>query len=200
MHNAYKVGDYWNKESMSDSLHERRNCRVDGDVDSMEHILFHCKSREGVLIWHCAARLWVKASGTAWPGQSLCYSLGCSHIKLSAASGKNQKGMSRLFRILTVEASYLIWVLRCERVITEKVSQFSADEVKNRWDKIIKDRAMLDYKMSNPRYRKKAIPLKMVMCTWGTTGLLQVSSNNAGPVPVDGVLVGSGLVSRRGEG
>ena len=74
------------------------------------------------------------------------------------------------------------------------------DEVRNRWEKTIEDRAMLDYRMSSPKYGSKAIPMKWVRSTWETTGLLQTSWFKVGTSPHDGVLVGSGLESRRGEG
>ncbi|KAI0059431.1 hypothetical protein BV25DRAFT_1860361, partial [Artomyces pyxidatus] len=51
-------------------------------------------------------------------------------------------GASRLLRILISESAYLIWVLRCERVISER--QHTATTITTRWTTAINDRLHTD--------------------------------------------------------
>ena len=105
----------------------------------------------------------------------------------------------RFYKILTIESAYLLWTLRCERVIRNNDTPFSTVEVKNRWRKMIISRAGLDDKMTSRRLSKKALNKKLVRETWGDTCsslhlLTQANSTNSG------VLVGSRPESRSGVG
>ncbi|KAJ7661175.1 hypothetical protein B0H17DRAFT_953751 [Mycena rosella] len=79
--------------------------------------------------------------------------MACTAIK------RGDVGTTRLFRILVSESAFLIWRLRCERVIQEK-DLASAREIHNRWLKTINNRLGLD------GYGKKAIKKSLVLKTW----------------------------------
>ncbi|KAG2079380.1 hypothetical protein BD769DRAFT_1380581, partial [Suillus cothurnatus] len=53
-----------------------------------------------------------------------------------------KKGTSRLLRILISESAYLIWTIRCKRVIHE--STHNEDSVRRRWRNAIDRRLQLD--------------------------------------------------------
>ena len=68
---------------------------------------------------------------------------------------------------------YLIWMIRCERVIRDESCEISDVEVSGRWHKLMKDRAEMDVEMTDYRLGKKAIPKKLVRETWAKTGLIE---------------------------
>ncbi|EPT02405.1 hypothetical protein FOMPIDRAFT_1096896, partial [Fomitopsis schrenkii] len=57
IHNAYKCGQYWKNIP---GYEDRQNCPTCGSEDSVEHILFRCKSPGQELIWAMAGRLWTR--------------------------------------------------------------------------------------------------------------------------------------------
>ncbi|KAG2353251.1 hypothetical protein BDR07DRAFT_1310271, partial [Suillus spraguei] len=82
-----------------------------------------------------------------WPNISIGTILGCGSISLQEPNApndnarnqsNNKQGTSRLLRILISESAYLIWVLRCERVI-QGVSHNNGNITK-RWYKTIDNR------------------------------------------------------------
>ncbi|THU82291.1 hypothetical protein K435DRAFT_620544, partial [Dendrothele bispora CBS 962.96] len=91
---------------------------------------------------------------------------------LKTRSGKRNTGAERLWRILTAESAYLIWKLRCERVIQNENTAFSEQEIEKRWAYMINERLQLDRRMTNWKYGKKGVKPKVVKATW--KGLLQV--------------------------
>lgn len=90
----------------------------------------------------------------------------------------------------TPDSAYLIWVLRCERVIGNDGSATPNAEVQNRWCKMINDLLRMDCCMTNKRYESKALPKGLILQTW--RGVLKDEGN----LPKDwtntnGVLVGT---------
>ncbi|KAJ3898842.1 hypothetical protein F5879DRAFT_1064900 [Lentinula edodes] len=99
-------------------------------------------------------------------------------------------GDCRLWKLLIAHSAYLIWVLRCERVIGNDGSAISNAEVRNRWCKMINDLLRMDCCMTNKRYESKALPKGLILQTW--RGILKDEGN----LPKDwtntnGVLVGT---------
>jgi len=70
---------------------------------------------------------------------------------------------TRLFQILLSESAYLIWVLRCERVIQEKT--ITNREIKARWYRAINDRLTIDKVTATKIIRTKEFT-KLVEGTW----------------------------------
>ena len=73
-----------------------------------------------------------------WPGNDLGTILGCGCLTVHHNEHQNQnqdhhpnkahlKGATRLLQILLSESAFLIWALRCERVIHEKNKKLSQD-------------------------------------------------------------------------
>jgi hypothetical protein len=86
------------------------------------------------------------------------------------------------------ESAYLIWKVRCERVIREET--ITPAEVSRRWEHMLTARADLDRNMSNPKYGRKALNKNLVRSTW--KGILDNENNVPDPPEAGeaGVLVG----------
>jgi len=87
-----------------------------------------------------------------WPEIDLGTILGCGGINMRPVrpTRNNQRrrkkvthhGPTQLFQILLSELAYLIWVLRCERVIQEKT--IMEREISIRWHHMINKRLTID--------------------------------------------------------
>jgi len=73
------------------------------------------------------------------------------------------RGASRLLKILTSESAFLIWALRCERVIHEK--NHTHQEIKSRWLNIINSRLTEDKIAASKIKRNKGFTT-LVSNTW----------------------------------
>ncbi|KAG2080978.1 hypothetical protein BD769DRAFT_1734654, partial [Suillus cothurnatus] len=122
-----------------------------------------------------------------WPEQHIGLVLGCGTISLpnETQSGNAnvkkdillKKGASRLLRILISESAYLIWTVRCERVIRE--STHNEDTVRRRWANVIDKRLQLDRALASKIRRDSKTELK-VRNTWSEVlhNQIQHSPNN----------------------
>ncbi|KAG0699321.1 ribonuclease H-like protein [Suillus ampliporus] len=125
------------------------HCR--DDTESIEHILVECDHPTTKLIWRLAKRLWPH-NDNPWPNTSIGTILGCGALQIPKEHDENDgteqqpkkcnRGASRLMRILISESAYLIWVLRCERVIQS--TSHNKRHVTKRWSKAIEHRLQLD--------------------------------------------------------
>ena len=96
--------------------------------ETLNHILTECPSTTRTTIWAAAQDLWPHEDAL-WPRISSGIILGCNLLEIktrkqSASAQDNQTdeptldpGPTRLAKILISEAAYLIWTLRCDRVI-----------------------------------------------------------------------------------
>lgn len=193
-HDAYKVGQYWDRPSMDQNLRVRALCSVDNCTDSLEHILGGCTSPGQQIIWSLADDIWKKKTGDHLGPQSPASVIGCTFQRVKSTCSTKSAGLARLLRILVVESAYLVWVLRCERTIQKENSPFSSKEVSGRWFKVIRDRAALDMKVTTPKSGKKARLEAIIKETWEDTGFVG-SSKSSLEGGQSGVLVGSGLVT-----
>ena len=126
IHETHMIGKYW---SHINGYEDRESCKSCHETESMSHILTQCKERSTQTVWHLARALWPHRN-IAWPQITLGTILGCGSItlQLNRPRRNNQRqqhkttlqGPSRLLQIILSESAYLIWVLRCERVIQDK--------------------------------------------------------------------------------
>jgi len=128
MHKVFKIGEYWNRIP---KVADRSLCATCGTTKSMDHILSHCRSSPNRIIWNLIKSTWPHRN-LPWPGNNLGTILGCGCITAQCTIHQNQnpnqnpsnahlRGTTRLLQILLLESAFLIWVLRCERVIQEKI-------------------------------------------------------------------------------
>jgi hypothetical protein len=168
------IGDRW--KDVRD-FEQRQLCRTCNSIESMQHILLECKVDARKIIWKKAKELWPQ-EWQQWPNITIGTILSIGHISLPEgpenerrranehrATLTKTKGRTRLLQILISEASHLIWVLRCERVIHKNNRQHSEQEVSARWIKVINDRLTSDRIIATKIKRDKKFT-QLVNATW----------------------------------
>ena len=166
-HNAFKTGNFWLQVA---GREDRARCQLCGATESIEHILTVCRAEETTTIWHCAKILW-EAKGREWTPPSLeeLLTIGMKKWYAPTAPSQYDHGTSRLWRILMSESIFMIWKLRCERVIqhsAEREWTHSRREVQLRWTAALQHRLQMDRTLTSPRFGRTAIPGKRVKQTW----------------------------------
>jgi len=137
IHGTHLVGRYW---SHIDGYKERERCMTCNEMELMSHILTRCKEKNTQTIWCLAKALWPH-NNIPWPEVTLGTILGCGNISphpyrpernnRRRQQKTTHQGPTWLLQIILSESAYLIWVLRCERVIQEKT--LSDREIRARW-------------------------------------------------------------------
>ncbi|KAJ3846661.1 hypothetical protein EV368DRAFT_52472, partial [Lentinula lateritia] len=115
----------------------------------MEHILVDCQAPGQGEVWKLTKNLWTK-SGECWRNIEFGNILSCGLADFEDPKGKRNLGTSRLFRILISESAYLIWKLRCERVIGEKTINIT--QITNQWRWSIESRLNLDCLLTSKKF------------------------------------------------
>ncbi|KAJ7628043.1 hypothetical protein DFH06DRAFT_1006518 [Mycena polygramma] len=196
MHDAFMVGNKWERGNKPE-FHARSECLYCKEIESMEHILCECSSPGQAEIWALAENLWAGKNMT-WIKPTYGNILGCGLAEFKNTKGSVDSGAARLFRIIVSESAYLIWKLRNERVIQKQNEPITPTEIHNRWVQCINDRLEQDCRMTNPKYKKKAILYSKVIRTW--TGTLKDESYLQPDWPKQhGVLVGIGPLQKDGR-
>ena len=189
------IGAKWTNIQGYEERGECKSCKVRED---MSHILLTCKEPPVAIIWKLARQMWPHEEAH-WPTLSLGILLGCACLEANEASIKtrndeertkvHQRGASRLLQILTSEATHLIWVLRCERVIQEK--QHSGEEIEARWYKVI-NRRLTEDKITATVIKRQKNFTRLVEATWEET-IKKSSDPPTGWIHDREVLVGSNV-------
>ncbi|EJD38137.1 hypothetical protein AURDEDRAFT_28217, partial [Auricularia subglabra TFB-10046 SS5] len=176
MHNMQCIGNYWRNIPHREMLGECPPCET---LESMDHILFECTAPGQEAIWREVRVLWSR-TGLQWPGvnfgttfgcgKNFGTTFGCGKMTVCDQDGHVLPGPSRLFRILTSEAAFLIWKIRNERRIQNKddpEKHVSETEIINRFRSTIERRFRVDVNMTNrKRYKSKALKWKTMAQTW----------------------------------
>jgi ribonuclease HI/exonuclease III len=170
IHGTHMIGKFWSHIS---NLEERINCQTCGTEESMKHILTECTHPTRQQIWSLARNVW-PYDDQSWPPVTLGTTLGCGLLTYippeppepqtdSSPPSRHKRGASRLLQILWSEATHLIWVLRCERTIQDKLH--SRSEVEKRWKKKINKRLADDKIAATKILRTKTAKMR-VKTTW----------------------------------
>jgi hypothetical protein len=166
MHDAYKIGRYWQKIT---NYEHRAMCPVCDEVESMEHILTQCDAPGQKEVWILARRLFEMKTSMSWPGTGYGVILGSCAADV-AGQAASAKGLNRFYKILMIASTQFIWALRCERRITrgdDPDIMHSEDEIHNRWVAKMNHRVSLDQTLtSEKRFEKKALSQSLVIDTW----------------------------------
>ncbi|KAJ4501346.1 hypothetical protein C8R41DRAFT_892509 [Lentinula lateritia] len=161
IHGGYKIGEYWEKIPGFENRATCAHCQM---VESMEHILVECQAPGQEEVWKLTKNLWTK-SGERWRNVEFGNILSCGLADFKDPKGKRNPGTSRLFRILISESAYLIWKLRCERVIGEKTINIA--QITNQWTWSIESRLNLDCLLTSKKFSAGKVSKEMVKKTWG---------------------------------
>ncbi|KAI0644331.1 hypothetical protein C8Q79DRAFT_914155 [Trametes meyenii] len=203
LHGAHQVGSYWKHIPGYEVQEVCPNCWI---PESMEHILTECQAPGQREIWNLVRSL-LRKVGFELPEITL--GLAASSHTLVVAQDQEEPlvGETRLTRIVLSESIYLIWLLRCERVIqweNELGKVHSTVEIESKWYRAIERRMQLDYAAADKKcFGKKALPQARVDGTWEKVTDCVVPNLEwiSGGRPRSGVLVGRLFRSiRRGDG
>ena len=139
IHKVFMIGDRWRGIR---GYEQRQMCTICNEEESMKHILLECNTDARELIWKKAKELWPQ-EWPGWPNIKIGTILGIGQITLTGnerqqedendARRRRMKGRTRLLQILISEASHLIWVLRCERIMHRANRQHTNQEISARW-------------------------------------------------------------------
>ncbi|KAG2034361.1 hypothetical protein BDR03DRAFT_935320 [Suillus americanus] len=146
IHNAYQIGDYWNRIPLHDHWAQCTICHT--ETESMEHIVTECNSPARLRIWNLAKQLWPSMT-IPWPEISLGTIMGCGVLRIPHMRNKDnpdddklahkKRGASRLLRILISKSVHLIWVIRCKKVMACKLnkSKKQISTVELTWSEVV---------------------------------------------------------------
>jgi ribonuclease HI len=189
LHQAYKCGEYWKHITNFEHWGICQTCGVD---ESIEHVLLECTAPGQSTIWNLAEELW-RMTGYDWPDLRVGTILGSALSNFKRDGRKRDTGANRLFKILITESAHEIWILRCNRVITngsdpEKFP--SEQEIHNKWLFRINHRLRMDQLMANSfKFEKQALNYKTVESTWKSV-LMDTEKLSEHWIWQSGVLVG----------
>lgn len=151
---------------------QRAYCPTCGVLETTNHILMECSAPGQSAAWSVAAAL-LRRRGVDIHPISCAQTHGGHAYSVSDDSGELRSGATRLARIVLTEMAYLIWVLRCERVIGragEEVDRTTDEIVRNRWLWAINKRFHMDCALtSKARAGRMVLSPDTVMNTWAGT-------------------------------
>ncbi|KZT17994.1 hypothetical protein NEOLEDRAFT_1081388, partial [Neolentinus lepideus HHB14362 ss-1] len=153
--------------------------------------LIECSAPGQKEIWHAAEAFW-RQKHRNWRPPSLGLILGCALIQHKTQAGKSLPGTDRLYRIIMSQSAFLIWKLRCERVIQNDGAHHNTQEIRNRWTSTLNDNLKLDQAMTHTKFGKQALKRKIVLRTWSHT-LINEKFLPDDWITYSGVLVGINL-------
>ncbi|KAI0723595.1 hypothetical protein C8Q76DRAFT_672304 [Earliella scabrosa] len=189
LHGAQKVGAFWRHIS---GYEIRAQCIVCGAEESMEHILVECEADASKEIRRLLMNIIRKRTKQ---DIQLTFGLmvGVTAMSLSEVMKKNTAYLDRFMRICVMESTYLIWKIRCERVIErgdDSESWHSPHEARSRWYAAINRRLTMDKAMTSRKLGMKATKKHIVLETW--RGVLSGGANDVDDwLGMPGVLVGT---------
>ncbi|KAH9840759.1 uncharacterized protein C8Q71DRAFT_829641 [Rhodofomes roseus] len=166
MHEAHKIGPFWAHIS---GYEERADCPTCGCRETLRHILTECTATGQALIWKLTQNAWRRRSKT-WRTPSLEDALAAGLGRYPRGVGeKPREPLARLWRILVSEAAYLIWKLRCERVIGHEDDpewQHSPTATIQRWYASLNRRLQLDLVATRRSFGRLTVSRRLVWSTW----------------------------------
>jgi hypothetical protein len=170
IHGTQKIGEFW---SHIRGYEDREICGTCQHTESMEHILTSCQEPTRQIIWDLAKNFWPHEN-EQWPIINLGTILGCGNLHMRSdedqarpagniAPRKSTKSESKLLQILVSESAYLIWAIRCERVIQEK--WLDANKISAKWHRTINKRLTEDRLIATEIKRSKYV-IGQLRNTW----------------------------------
>ncbi|KAI0653304.1 hypothetical protein C8Q70DRAFT_928014, partial [Cubamyces menziesii] len=190
LHGGHRVGSFWRNIPGCEG---RAKCSKCNTTETMWHILGECGATGGAHLWGIAKRFLQNRDIVIPDRPTAELQLGMPLCEVKDEEDNLRIGETRLLRIITTETTYLVWKVRCERVIEwegDPGREHSPADLTRRWYAAINARLDLDMKKTSKRLAgRKAAPVQRVLATW--TGSLE----NQNDLPEDwtgsaGVLVG----------
>ena len=170
VHNAYRIGRYWNNIPTCEI---RALCAACGAEESMEHILLECDAPGQKVIWSLV-RVLLSEVGISLPRIRYGLILGAATTAITKDHTRQPcAGINRLYRIIMTESAYLIWVLRCERVIElggDAERWKTSATIARIWLACMTKRMNVDWLLTRIHSSSKSKTLDKVSGTWQGTG------------------------------
>ncbi|KAI9056414.1 hypothetical protein FKP32DRAFT_1585912 [Trametes sanguinea] len=132
IHDGYMVGTHWLRPNMSAELQERATCKVCGQIETLEHIIFTCTAVGRETIWHLMGSA-LTGAGQKDYDPTWGNIVGAACVTIRRDTGARDPLAEERWATLAIESAHLIWKLRCERVIANNGAEFTQREVTNRW-------------------------------------------------------------------
>ncbi|EPS93670.1 hypothetical protein FOMPIDRAFT_1135701 [Fomitopsis schrenkii] len=189
LHGALRIGKYWDNIPR---FEDRAECPTCGVKETMDHIIRDCNAMGKEVLWTEARRLW-EATGHPWQAQDSNSVMTLTKLTWSDDWKTVKPGAARLWRILISETTYMIWKLRCERVVghpDEQGWEHNREQVTARWRRSIEDRLKQDIESTRKKYGRQATRKEVVLSTW--TPVL----HDIGALPFDWTRLPGFLVGR----
>jgi hypothetical protein len=132
-------------------------------TESLDHILTECKTKENAIVWKLTRHAWPERT-TNRTTPKIGHILGCGNMTPNE-EGTNcpkQRGIDRLKHILLSKSAYLLWILRCDRVIGNR--SHTRTTIATKWKHAMEVRLDIDRRLArtNRRQHKKS----KVLHTW----------------------------------
>ncbi|KAI0645683.1 hypothetical protein C8Q79DRAFT_910315 [Trametes meyenii] len=170
IHGAQRVGAFWKHVP---GYERRAMCEMCGKEESMEHILTKCEAVGQKQLWS-RARAVLEVKGITLPEMTMGLALGGHTVAKVGLGGREVAGVSRLAKIVITETTYLIWVLRCERVIGREdlhEKEHTVREVVARWENVVSRRFKIDKDLTKERVAgPRVLKGNLFKETWGWEG------------------------------
>ncbi|KAI0656077.1 ribonuclease H-like protein, partial [Cubamyces menziesii] len=167
LHGAHHIGSFW---SNIPGYEGRATCAKCGTTEDMDHILTKCMAVGQAHLWRLTRVMLLKRGIPLPEDMGMDLVAGISLCEVTDDNGECKNGDTRLLKIVVTETAYLIWKMRCERVIgreAEQDMQYTVREVDNRWRAALNARLRHDQAMTNVRLAgKKAVASEKVKATW----------------------------------
>ncbi|KAH9853567.1 hypothetical protein C2E23DRAFT_728129 [Lenzites betulinus] len=168
MHEVHRVGSYWWNIPGYENRALCNTCEVE---ESLDHIIRECVAPGQRLLWDLSEETLARR-GIKMPPLSTGLALGAPSLSIKDGDGNVDHGKTRLVRIVVPETMYLIWRLRCERVIgwcDTPTKVHSAAHIRRLWSTVMNERLRLDMERTKKKWGRRAIPEKKVLDTWRGT-------------------------------
>ncbi|OJT10530.1 Transposon TX1 uncharacterized 149 kDa protein [Trametes pubescens] len=166
IHDAFMVGRHWLRPKMADELQARATCKICNELESMDHILFKCRAVGRERIWDLLKSAW-RRTGREERVPAWGLILGAACVPTREGGGAIRDAPSNaLWTVLATESAYLVWKLRCERVIQNDGKEFTTPEISNRWYSAINGRLTLDRSATAKSLGDRALKSQRVQAVW----------------------------------
>ncbi len=159
-------GNYWLKMT---KYNKRGTCPKCDAPETMQHILFNCNANQSKIIWKIAETI-SECKNIQWPSNlDVTTIMALLLLKVHNQDGQVCNGATCLFLITISECTYLIWKLRCKRILDttpdEPTHTISPKEAHSQMLSIINSRLNQDKILtSKKRYGVGRIKIQYPAC------------------------------------
>src|SRR5260370_33744418 len=153
------------------NFEEHRMCENCEMIKTMNHILIECKVNQGPQIWKSAKEI-CERKHIPWPPNiDISTIMALPLLKVRSNDGRIHQGATCLFLIIMSECTFLIWKLRCKIILKPGHHEgITTIEAINQVMVTINNRLNQDNILTSKiRYKTKALPENLVLCTWSGT-------------------------------